>query len=65
MHIGRIREALAFIGESGETPATTKADALIHAVKGEGVGGGDGVWTEDDMKLLSELRESTKSFLGA
>ena len=65
MHIARIREALAFIGESGETPATTKADALIDAVKGEGVGGGDGVWTEDDMKLLSELRESTKSFLGA
>ena len=65
MHIARIREALAFIGECGDAPATTEADTLIEAAKGQGVGSGEGQWTEDDMRLLHELSESTKRFLTA
>ena len=65
MHIARIREALAFVGKGGNAPATAEADALIEMAKGQGVGGGEGRWTEDEMELLRESVERANGFLGA
>ena len=64
MHIAEIRRALAFIGDCGPSPAMNVAEALIEATKMQGIGGGDGLWSEEEMKLLCELEQHAKSLMG-